>query len=206
MTDEGGFWRAIQENPADDAARLVYADWLEERGDIRGEYLRLEHQLANISLRLAQLREQIDQDWLASVSKRRQTSIKGTWGASDDRTEGLLRLDIGTEGQTWTIRAWTECDVRNEEVHRLEAAAASGPDHMPLPFVPPALATLHLLADDVCDAEMRYGIASWDHGFMNTHLTLRLEGDELIAEDFNVFKDHSGRSNYRGQYKFKKVK
>jgi len=39
----------------------VYADWLEERGDVRGEYLRLEHQLA-------QLREQIDPAWLTAVS------------------------------------------------------------------------------------------------------------------------------------------
>src|SRR5262249_44410075 len=84
MSDEAGFLRAIQENPEEDA-RLAYADWLEERGDIRGEYLRLEHQLANLPLRLAQLREQIDQDWLASVSKRRPTCITGTWG-------GVIRL------------------------------------------------------------------------------------------------------------------
>ena len=50
------------------------------------------------------------------------------------------------------------------------------------------------------------GIASWDHGFVETHLTLRLVGDELIAAEFNVFKDDSGRSNYRARYKFKKVK
>jgi uncharacterized protein (TIGR02996 family) len=74
MTDEAGFLRALQENPADDDARLVYADWLEERGDIRGEYLRLEHQLAQIPLRLAQLRQQIDPAWLASCGR-----LTGTW-------------------------------------------------------------------------------------------------------------------------------
>lgn len=206
MSDEAGFLRAIQEKPEDDDARLVYADWLEERGDIRGEYLRLERQLAHISLRLAQLREQIDQTWLASVSKRRQTSITGTWGASDDRTEGLLRLEISTEGTTWTIRAWADCDVRNEALYLSELQAWRGdPDHQPEPISPP-VATLHLLADTVCDTEMKYGIAFWDHGFKETHLTLRFEGDELIAEDFNVFKDGSRRSNYRAQYKFKKVK
>ena len=76
---------------------------------------------------------------------------------------------------------------------------------MPGPFVPPPAATLYLLADTVCDSEMKYGFASWDRGFVDEHLTLRLEGGELIVEDFNVFKDDSGRSNFRAQYKFKKV-
>src|SRR5262249_20591379 len=203
MSDEAGFLRAIQENPEEDA-RLAYADWLAERGDIRAEYLRLEHALAILPLRLTQLREQIDQDWLASVSKRRPTCITGTWGASDGRTEGLLRLEIGTEGKRWTIRAWSECEVRYEAARRASADAVSDPDHPP-PYDPPPLATLHLLADTVCDTEMKYGIAFWDYGLKETHLTLRLEEDELIAEDFNVFKDDSGRSNYRTQYKFTKV-
>jgi uncharacterized protein (TIGR02996 family) len=74
MSDEAGFLRAIQENPDDDDVRLVYADWLEERGDMRGEYLQLEHQLVHIPLRLAQLREHIDPAWLAICSR-----LAGTW-------------------------------------------------------------------------------------------------------------------------------
>jgi hypothetical protein len=53
---------------------------------------------------------------------------------------------------------------------------------------------------------MKYGIASWDHKFKETHLTLRLAKGELVVEDFNVFKDDSSRSNYRMTYKFKKGK
>jgi uncharacterized protein (TIGR02996 family) len=33
MSDEAAFLNAILANPEDDAPRLVYADWLEERGD-----------------------------------------------------------------------------------------------------------------------------------------------------------------------------
>jgi len=40
MTDEAGFLQAILRTPDDAALRSVYADWLEERGDPRGEYLR----------------------------------------------------------------------------------------------------------------------------------------------------------------------
>lgn len=36
-----GFMRAICENPADDLPRLIYADYLDERGDPLGEFIRL---------------------------------------------------------------------------------------------------------------------------------------------------------------------
>src|SRR5579871_6871188 len=43
--DVRSFFRAIKENPDDDTPRLIFADWLQERGDAasaaRGEYLRL---------------------------------------------------------------------------------------------------------------------------------------------------------------------
>ncbi len=35
MTDEAAFQAALDERPADHALRLVFADWLEERGDWR---------------------------------------------------------------------------------------------------------------------------------------------------------------------------
>jgi len=45
MHDEATFLQAMQENPEDTALRLVFADWLEERGDPRGELIRLLHTL-----------------------------------------------------------------------------------------------------------------------------------------------------------------
>jgi uncharacterized protein (TIGR02996 family) len=38
--DEEAFLAAIQASPVDDTLRLVYADWLEEHGDRRSEFLR----------------------------------------------------------------------------------------------------------------------------------------------------------------------
>src|SRR5262245_45892557 len=38
---ELGFLGAIRESPDDIGSRLVYADWLEEKGDPRHQYLRL---------------------------------------------------------------------------------------------------------------------------------------------------------------------
>lgn len=40
LPDERPMLAAVIEAPADDQVKLVYADWLEERGDARGSYLR----------------------------------------------------------------------------------------------------------------------------------------------------------------------
>ncbi len=64
MTSEEDFLQALQQGPQDDDLRLVYADWLEERGDIRGEYLRLLIQLRRIPKRLEELQPKIDPNWL----------------------------------------------------------------------------------------------------------------------------------------------
>jgi uncharacterized protein (TIGR02996 family) len=42
------FLAAIRDDPEDDAPRLVFADWLEERGDCRGEFLRVQCALARL--------------------------------------------------------------------------------------------------------------------------------------------------------------
>jgi uncharacterized protein (TIGR02996 family) len=40
MRHDAGFLEAICANPDDDVPRLIFADWLEERGDPRGEFIR----------------------------------------------------------------------------------------------------------------------------------------------------------------------
>src|ERR1700694_1500200 len=45
MNDEDSLIQAVLDTPDDDAPRLNYADWLAERGDHRGEFIRLQCQL-----------------------------------------------------------------------------------------------------------------------------------------------------------------
>ncbi len=48
MTHEEAFIRAIRETPEDDVPRLIYADWLEERGQSdRAEFIRIQCRLAS---------------------------------------------------------------------------------------------------------------------------------------------------------------
>jgi uncharacterized protein (TIGR02996 family) len=72
VDEQSAFLRAIAEAPEDDAPRLVYADWLDERGEAtRAEYLRVEHRgraaPAAERERLAALSARLDPDWLRAV-------------------------------------------------------------------------------------------------------------------------------------------
>ena len=48
MSEEQSFLDALAADPADDLTRLVYADWLDDRGDPRAGYLRLVCELARM--------------------------------------------------------------------------------------------------------------------------------------------------------------
>lgn len=50
MSDERAFLKAIRANPDDRTARLVYADWLQERDDPRGELIRIEEELSGLPI------------------------------------------------------------------------------------------------------------------------------------------------------------
>jgi uncharacterized protein (TIGR02996 family) len=83
MGAEQGFLDAIWENPDDDAPRLVYADWLEERGNPRGEFIRVQCALARNGLeererrvlerREQELLEKHKQEWLEPACSPRMT-------------------------------------------------------------------------------------------------------------------------------------
>jgi uncharacterized protein (TIGR02996 family) len=78
LDEEFQFLRSIYQQPGDDAPRLVYADWLEEHGDSRAEFLRLEVQLHRLSKgakkrraplqeRIRELRPKVEANWLARM-------------------------------------------------------------------------------------------------------------------------------------------
>jgi uncharacterized protein (TIGR02996 family) len=79
VVEEDRFIQAILADPDDASIRLVYADWLEERGDPRGEFLRLEAALMGASRederweamasRLRELRATVDRDWLTALGR-----------------------------------------------------------------------------------------------------------------------------------------
>jgi uncharacterized protein (TIGR02996 family) len=77
MSEDEAFLRAIVDSPGDDTPRLVYADWLDDRGDPRGPYLRAEREAVVAddvgglrALRLTAINVAgLDPLWVARVSR-----------------------------------------------------------------------------------------------------------------------------------------
>ena len=75
MANEKDLIQAILADPTDESPRVAYADWLEERGDLRGEFLRIQtalmrmprkdKQQVRFRKRLKQLRARLDAESLA---------------------------------------------------------------------------------------------------------------------------------------------
>src|SRR5262245_7004150 len=78
--DDTGFIQAILTAPDDGAVRLVYADWLEERGDVRAEFIRLQAEMDLLppytdayidrKRRREAIRQRIDAEWLTAMGYR----------------------------------------------------------------------------------------------------------------------------------------
>ena len=98
MTAEDAFLRAILETPDDETPRLVFADWLEEHGDLiqaaRGELMRVQCELAR---------------WVPDLPRRT---------ALQERESTLIR----TFAQHWSDHLWDE--QRRFELDRLTNAIA----------------------------------------------------------------------------------
>jgi uncharacterized protein (TIGR02996 family) len=81
MTNEEAFVQEIAQHPDDDTPRLIYADWLEERGDPRGEFIRVQVALARavvddprrpeLELREKELLQQHRAEWLGPLAMHR---------------------------------------------------------------------------------------------------------------------------------------
>jgi uncharacterized protein (TIGR02996 family) len=109
MSDEAAFLAAIQTTPGDDALRLVYADWLEEHGELEcSELIRVCEAMRGVPVfsdeywrlkaRRNELRPVCPADWLA------------TTGYDGSRYDPLLRDGIPPDlkGRWRLIREFTE--------------------------------------------------------------------------------------------------
>ncbi|MCI0458429.1 MAG: TIGR02996 domain-containing protein [Gemmataceae bacterium] len=72
MTEEDALTAAILASPRDDAPRLVFADWLEEGGDPRGEFLRIAVRLEDLEERGAPPEMRGKLQWVREIARLRQ--------------------------------------------------------------------------------------------------------------------------------------
>jgi uncharacterized protein (TIGR02996 family) len=79
VSEDESFLSQIFDDPEDNTLRLIYADWLEERGDERGELIRSRSQLAalpaknrqrkKLQQRERELTARCDPDWLVMLER-----------------------------------------------------------------------------------------------------------------------------------------
>jgi uncharacterized protein (TIGR02996 family) len=137
MTDEDAFLAAIKASADDDAPRLIYSDWLDERGDPRGDFIRL-----HLALRaaapdhservaaeheLSHLRKGCEPAWLAVIEPEHlprtddPAKLRGCrcYEASyGNRKRPMSYFHVETQD--------TECAAWKRLLDEVEAAAADG--------------------------------------------------------------------------------
>jgi uncharacterized protein (TIGR02996 family) len=106
VSEDEAFIRAIVDSPGDDTPRLVYADWLDDRSDPRGAYLRAEREIPGDVARLSEMGVGLDLVWVSRVSRPpvgvccETTAFQhqGPPLSSDDLSHLESRLDIEIGG------------------------------------------------------------------------------------------------------------
>lgn len=108
MSDILSFLRAIAEEPDDDACRLVFADWLEERGDWRAEFLRVDCRLKDMA-----------------EGEDGHAELKALWDGLWSRLSPGWRTVLGRSPiENCSLSFKFRCPERWEKLRRTEVAAA----------------------------------------------------------------------------------
>jgi len=118
MTDrEMGFLSAVADAYDDDAPRLLYADWLDERGDPRGEFIRIQCLLASgkdeaeLLRRQSKLLEAHRNKWLADVPMP-QVGIGSESGIDGQFERGFITINHYYPGHSeYTLTSDQFCNL-----------------------------------------------------------------------------------------------
>jgi uncharacterized protein (TIGR02996 family) len=139
MSESNAFLREILRRPEDATTRLVYADWLDERGDPRAAFLRLHVALRSLppdhphrrgsEEELSRLRKGLDISWLAVVEPERghlyaNPPVRPSCGCLRTGDGGQRDPDFGLHREPQD----TECDAWKRLLVAIETAAADGRD------------------------------------------------------------------------------
>lgn len=116
-----------------------------------------------------------------TVEHNERNPFEGAWVRPELATNDLPKVVIARGGNGWTIRAWGDCEPTDCDWGTTE---------------------LHLLSESVGSRSFNYGFAKWDQGFKDSCMVVHLDGDQLLAENYSLYKDGSGRSNTRRVSRF----
>jgi uncharacterized protein (TIGR02996 family) len=130
MNEEAGFIAALLADPDDRTVLLVYADWLDERDDPRGAYLRAVASAHPDHQQLAQLGQNIDVHWVRVIMSRRfrvGTRVMVLSGAFAQSEAAIVTIHENREGAIIQLTFWgrpVDVDVTFEHLALIEQPAA----------------------------------------------------------------------------------
>ncbi|MEK6233085.1 MAG: TIGR02996 domain-containing protein [Planctomycetales bacterium] len=127
MSQEELFLREIDAEPGNQAARLIYADWLEERGDLRADFIRIlarlqetdetDPEFDRLHARKESLRDSIDVAWQQRLGylrfKEHDADVESCEEIENyDPTTDRFRIDYACPVEWNNLRLTEEEDVR----------------------------------------------------------------------------------------------
>src|SRR5262249_22023608 len=128
------FLQAIKETPDDDGPRLIFADWLEEHDDPRGEFIRVQCALTRMSWddprrgdlqrRMQELLQQHEKEWLGPLGAFKGIHCwwrRGLVHMTASSTTALVKNEQLAEEETavWLEHLTVEGRVGPRAAHRL---------------------------------------------------------------------------------------
>ncbi len=116
---------------------------------------------------------------LASVASAQTARFEGHWKNVNAQTRGVVELDIQVHGLNVDVKAWGACSPHPCEIGNIDA-------HLYAPSV-----------GDNLETSARALIVRYHDSFSERILVIEPRGsDELGAQMFTHFTDHSNRTNY----------
>ena len=110
------------------------------------------------------------------VASSQAQDLAGEWVTTNPRTRGLTRIVI-TKGESgWAAQTFGRCH----------------PNDCDWGWV-----TLHPIGASVEDHSFYSGFAVWDAGFATKFVTMVKTAETLTVEVVTIFRDRSGRANFR---------
>ena len=105
-----------------------------------------------------------------------EADLAGEWLTTKPRTRGITRIVVSKGESGWTAQTFGKCHPNDCDW---------------------GWAELHPMGASVEDHSFDSGFAVWDPGFATKFVTMVRTEDTLKVEVMTIFKDRSGRANFR---------
>jgi uncharacterized protein (TIGR02996 family) len=188
MSPDNAFLQDIGNDPGDDTVRLIYADWLTEQDDPRGEFIRVQVHLASLSPR--------DPRW-PELNQRQLDLLQAHQEEWARPLRGLVRRVRFRRGFPDDIELTVQEFVdRADELLRVAPFAQV--------HLQKASSQLHLLAD--CEALSRVRGLALSYSYLNDGavqvlaLLPQLEGLRVLLLDHNFIRGPGAEALARSPY------